>query len=420
MGLALAAGCKLATALQHSKSRSGHQSDAMHQLHLPILLPRPALSITLAGSRNACRRRRRHAWRRSASCASNRWVHSDVELSRQGGTAGYSWMNTSCASVVTLTAPPASRPPATLQEAVERRKAEMAKRDEEREKVKAALAAERAAANAEAQRQAQARIQAAQQANVAIIQVQRAWCSCLPSCRWWWQWKVMWFAMHVGLAGQQLNMHSDSHHCQPCARPPRRGSAMTTRSGSATTRSVAGRGSSSGSVRRRRSGQRRPARSSSGRRHTRRRSAARQLASQRLVAGRGWCWLGAGSLVQWGPELGCPSTGWHCALRLLRMSALCRSHTYCPFPPAALLQVLRKQREKDEELARAKAERDAEAARRALERKLQLQDKVGKEWGRKGWSGGCGLGGDADASCRQMSGHAAAVICTMCLPLNPR
>lgn len=57
------------------------------------------------------------------------------------------------------------------QEAVERRKAEMAKRDEEREKVKAALALERAAANAEAQRQAQARIQAAQEASAAIIQV---------------------------------------------------------------------------------------------------------------------------------------------------------------------------------------------------------------------------------------------------------
>lgn len=48
-----------------------------------------------------------------------------------------------------------------------------------------------------------------------------------------------------------------------------------------------------------------------------------------------------------------------------------------PLPARRLLQVLRKQREKDEELARAKAERDAEAARRALERKLQLQDKVG-------------------------------------------
>ena len=54
---------------------------------------------------------------------------------------------------------------------MERRKAEMAKRDEERERVKAAQAEERAAANAEAQRQAQARIEAAQQANVAIIQV---------------------------------------------------------------------------------------------------------------------------------------------------------------------------------------------------------------------------------------------------------
>lgn len=72
---------------------------------------------------------------------------------------------------MTLATRPASLPPATLQEAVERRKAEMAKRDEEREKVKVALAAERAEANAEAQRQAHARIQAAQQANVAIIQV---------------------------------------------------------------------------------------------------------------------------------------------------------------------------------------------------------------------------------------------------------
>lgn len=60
---------------------------------------------------------------------------------------------------------------AAMQEAVERRKAEMAKRDEEREKVKAAQAVERAAANAEAQRLAQARIQAAQQANATIIQV---------------------------------------------------------------------------------------------------------------------------------------------------------------------------------------------------------------------------------------------------------
>lgn len=40
-------------------------------------------------------------------------------------------------------------------------------------------------------------------------------------------------------------------------------------------------------------------------------------------------------------------------------------------------QVLRKQREKDAELARVKAEREAEGALRALERKLQLQDKVG-------------------------------------------
>jgi hypothetical protein len=39
--------------------------------------------------------------------------------------------------------------------------------------------------------------------------------------------------------------------------------------------------------------------------------------------------------------------------------------------------VLRKQREKDEELARARAEWDADNARRSLERKLQLQDKVG-------------------------------------------
>jgi len=42
-----------------------------------------------------------------------------------------------------------------------------------------------------------------------------------------------------------------------------------------------------------------------------------------------------------------------------------------------LLQVLRKQREKEEELARLKAERDEQNARRALERKLQLNDKVG-------------------------------------------
>jgi hypothetical protein len=39
-------------------------------------------------------------------------------------------------------------------------------------------------------------------------------------------------------------------------------------------------------------------------------------------------------------------------------------------------QVLRKQREKDEQLAQVKAERDAENARRCLERKLQLHDKV--------------------------------------------
>ena len=36
----------------------------------------------------------------------------------------------------------------------------------------------------------------------------------------------------------------------------------------------------------------------------------------------------------------------------------------------------RRQREKDEELARAATEREAENARRALERKLQLQDKA--------------------------------------------
>jgi len=47
----------------------------------------------------------------------------------------------------------------------------MAKRDEEREKVKQQQAEERAAANAEAQRQAQARIAAAQEANKLIMQV---------------------------------------------------------------------------------------------------------------------------------------------------------------------------------------------------------------------------------------------------------
>ena len=54
--------------------------------------------------------------------------------------------------------------------------------------------------------------------------------------------------------------------------------------------------------------------------------------------------------------------------------------------------MLRKQREKDEELARAKAEREAENARRALERKLQLQDKVGGSGMGWGGVGGCGEG----------------------------
>lgn len=58
-----------------------------------------------------------------------------------------------------------------LQEAVEKRKAEMAKRDEERERVKREQAEELAAANEEAQRQAHARIAAAQEANKAILQV---------------------------------------------------------------------------------------------------------------------------------------------------------------------------------------------------------------------------------------------------------
>ncbi len=44
-------------------------------------------------------------------------------------------------------------------------------------------------------------------------------------------------------------------------------------------------------------------------------------------------------------------------------------------------QVLRKQREKDEELERVGVKRDAEAARRCLERKLQLQDKVSGRMG---------------------------------------
>lgn len=47
-----------------------------------------------------------------------------------------------------------------------------------------------------------------------------------------------------------------------------------------------------------------------------------------------------------------------------------------PRPTASQLQVLRRQQEKDEELAKLKAKRDEESALRALERKLQLQDKV--------------------------------------------
>ena len=50
-------------------------------------------------------------------------------------------------------------------------------------------------------------------------------------------------------------------------------------------------------------------------------------------------------------------------------------------PARPCLQVLRKQREKDAELARVRAEREAEAALRALERKLQLQDKVRRRGG---------------------------------------
>lgn len=42
--------------------------------------------------------------------------------------------------------------------------------------------------------------------------------------------------------------------------------------------------------------------------------------------------------------------------------------------------MLRRQQEKDEELARLRAQREEESARRALERKLQLQDKVGRCW----------------------------------------
>lgn len=45
-------------------------------------------------------------------------------------------------------------------------------------------------------------------------------------------------------------------------------------------------------------------------------------------------------------------------------------------PPTRRSQVLRRQREKDEELAHTAAEREADNARRALERKLQLQDKA--------------------------------------------
>lgn len=62
-------------------------------------------------------------------------------------------------------------PSITMQEAVEKRKAEMAKRDEERERLKREQAEARAAANEEAQRQAHARITAAQEANKTILQV---------------------------------------------------------------------------------------------------------------------------------------------------------------------------------------------------------------------------------------------------------
>ena len=84
--------------------------------------------------------------------------------------------------------------------------------------------------------------------------------------------------------------------------------------------------------------------------------------------------------------------------------SVCEGTPSEPCLPARPLQVLRKQREKDEELERVRAERDAEAARRSLERKLQLQDKVvvvvvgGERWacvgGRLQVSGGSRGSGD--------------------------
>ena len=63
-------------------------------------------------------------------------------------------------------------------------------------------------------------------------------------------------------------------------------------------------------------------------------------------------------------------------LERLAEDAECVCGNCLPLPARPCLQVLRKQREKDAELARVRAEREAEAALRALERKLQLQDKV--------------------------------------------
>ena len=71
---------------------------------------------------------------------------------------------------------------------------------------------------------------------------------------------------------------------------------------------------------------------------------------------------------------------------------------------------------KDEELARAKAERDAEAARRALERKLQLQDKVGA---REVVCGMCAAGGSrSGCSCSQSRPH--MVLCPYSATAQPR